>query len=73
MAKLGTQPKNADSYVDIEVIIYHIYQIYHNSCASIWKTHRISDFQVLALTGHIGNFKGVVLLDFLQRRKMSVG
>lgn len=70
MAKLGTQPKNADSYVDMEVITYHIY---HNSCASIWKTHRISDFQVLALTGHIGNFKGVVLLDFLQRRKTSVG
>lgn len=70
MAKLGTQPKNADSYVDMDVIMYHIY---HNSCASIWKTHRISDFQVLALTGHIGNFKGVVLLDFLQRSKTSVG
>lgn len=30
------------------------------------SAHGISDFQVLALTGHIGNFKSIVLHHFLQ-------
>lgn len=35
----------------------------------VWtSTHRISDFQVLALSGHIRNLKSVALLHFLQRK-----
>lgn len=35
----------------------------HSMCVS---AHQISDFQVLALAGHIRNFKSIVLLHFLE-------
>lgn len=38
------------------------------SCVS---AYRISHFQVVALTGHVRNFKSIALLHFLQRQKQK--
>lgn len=80
MAKLDNQPESAYVDVDTGVIIHHtasdvivLVRGYERQllCKHIENTHRISDFQVLALTGHIWNFKRVVLLNFLQRKKQT--